>query len=43
MGSGEEWANDGSCWLALAGIASAAVITIYGVAVLIADVVKLLG
>jgi hypothetical protein len=49
MGSGEEWANDAprrggwSCPLALAGIVSAALLSVYGLVVVVSDVVKLLS
>ena len=45
MGSGEEWANDGSgrrgCPLSLAGALAAVLLAGYGVFVVVADMAKL--
>lgn len=43
MGSGEEWANDGrrGCPIALVSVVSGAIIGLWGIVVLVRDVVTL--
>lgn len=39
MGSGEEWANDGSCWLTLAGVAASGALVGFAFFVIVSDLV----